>query len=392
MKNNVNYAQDIFDEEMSSSSSYEDDGDLLSAIENSKKLNLKKCRIYEPNFSIKWKDGTSDNENTKKKVKKSKQVEKLSTKKKKNSNKNMRDEIESDFDDDDMETNDKMKESERTLDMDCSINSNIQTKSKYSNDVDINNVQNINSAQFYITSSCCIFVLKHPCKLYFYGKFLLTVISGAVEIFGHKLDNHVVKKEIYSPRGTGLLYFETVDTKTNKNLNIKLKKLNLSDEIIEQIVTSNEDICVLALQKLENKLTKSLENYFTHSFFPKIYQNKEGRYFSQAELVLQTYFEEDPSNWSVFEIDHNWKSVIDKIEENSTKTRLMACGGKGVGKSTFLKYTVNKLLNHCKKVLFIDLDPGQPEFAIPGTLSASIVDSAFFGPNYMHTKKSIKYV
>ena len=45
----------------------------------------------------------------------------------------------------------------------------------------------------------------------------------------------------------------------------------------------------------------------------------------------------------------------------------MALGGKGVGKSTFLKYVTNRLLTLVGPVLYVDLDPGQAEFTLPGT-------------------------
>jgi polynucleotide 5'-kinase involved in rRNA processing len=46
-----------------------------------------------------------------------------------------------------------------------------------------------------------------------------------------------------------------------------------------------------------------------------------------------------------------------------------AMGGKGVGKSTFIRCLTNRLLAATEQpVVFIDLDPGQSEFTVPGTL------------------------
>ncbi len=46
----------------------------------------------------------------------------------------------------------------------------------------------------------------------------------------------------------------------------------------------------------------------------------------------------------------------------------MTVGGKGVGKSTLNKYLLNRLLKkrNKKPVIFVDLDPGQAEFTMPG--------------------------
>jgi polynucleotide 5'-kinase involved in rRNA processing len=50
----------------------------------------------------------------------------------------------------------------------------------------------------------------------------------------------------------------------------------------------------------------------------------------------------------------------------SVQPILVAAGGKGVGKSTMLKYIANKLIDQVGPVLWIDLDPGQAEFTLPG--------------------------
>lgn len=47
--------------------------------------------------------------------------------------------------------------------------------------------------------------------------------------------------------------------------------------------------------------------------------------------------------------------------------RLLVAGGKGVGKSTFLRFLVNRVLAEVgAPVLVVDLDPGQAEFTVPG--------------------------
>lgn len=67
-----------------------------------------------------------------------------------------------------------------------------------------------------------------------------------------------------------------------------------------------------------------------------------------------------------------------------TAPRLVLCGGTGVGKSTLLRYLVNKVLNVHEKVLVLDFDPGQSEFTVMGCVSAVVVDKPVFGPNFCH--------
>ncbi|KAG5957034.1 hypothetical protein E4U57_002087 [Claviceps arundinis] len=65
------------------------------------------------------------------------------------------------------------------------------------------------------------------------------------------------------------------------------------------------------------------------------------------------------------------------------------CGPKSAGKSTFARLLTNRLLTtslgDSKAVMVLDLDPGQPEFAPPGTLSLIRVSRPNLGVPFTHT-------
>lgn len=63
---------------------------------------------------------------------------------------------------------------------------------------------------------------------------------------------------------------------------------------------------------------------------------------------------------------------------------VILCGGKDVGKSTFLRYLLNRHLGRWPRVLVIDFDPGQSEFTVMGCLSAVLVEQPLLGPNFSH--------
>lgn len=69
------------------------------------------------------------------------------------------------------------------------------------------------------------------------------------------------------------------------------------------------------------------------------------------------------------------------VEESA---RTVVCGGKGVGKSTFVRFLVNRSLPVFGEVLCLDFDPGQPEFTIPGCVSAVVVKHPLLGPSFTH--------
>ena len=55
-------------------------------------------------------------------------------------------------------------------------------------------------------------------------------------------------------------------------------------------------------------------------------------------------------------------------QPDGSHPRVIVAGGKGVGKSTFLRYFVNRIVTELGgPVLVVDLDLGQAEFTVPGS-------------------------
>lgn len=65
--------------------------------------------------------------------------------------------------------------------------------------------------------------------------------------------------------------------------------------------------------------------------------------------------------------------------------RVVVCGGKGTGKSTFFKYISNNLLCETSEsgIMCLDLDPGQSEFSLPTCVSLIRLVKPLFGPVYV---------
>ncbi|CAG7816382.1 unnamed protein product [Allacma fusca] len=78
---------------------------------------------------------------------------------------------------------------------------------------------------------------------------------------------------------------------------------------------------------------------------------------------------------------------------NVSEARVVVFGGNRVGKSTFNKWIINKLLDNAAAassddqdpfVVYIDLDPGQAEFTPPGVISVLRITDHVNGPNLSH--------
>eukprot|EP00934_Nitzschia_sp_Nitz4_P003058 Nitzschia sp. Nitz4//scaffold302_size22357//21333//22352//NITZ4_008563-RA/size22357-processed-gene-0.21-mRNA-1//1//CDS//3329547044//3048//frame0 len=111
-------------------------------------------------------------------------------------------------------------------------------------------------------------------------------------------------------------------------------------------------------------------------------------------------------------IPGNWRESVDQIcdtvskatpptrdslESNTTYShesicKVMICGAKGVGKSTLLRFMVNRLLQTNPIVAILDGDVGQPELAPPGVLRLSVQRRPLLQPPYWNVCNPEAYV
>lgn len=90
-----------------------------------------------------------------------------------------------------------------------------------------------------------------------------------------------------------------------------------------------------------------------------------------------------PKNW-LKNIDNITNQIINSNSDitQSTQLRILIVGFKNSGKSTFLKKLLNQLLyktDYCIPVNVMDLDPGQPEFSPPDSLTISSISQEVIG-------------
>lgn len=193
-----------------------------------------------------------------------------------------------------------------------------------------------------------------------------------------------------SPRGHSFLYLSPTKHQDQQSQNNKhLKKLQSSLKKLSNIffrqdlkeIISNFDSSSDAVVLLENDFSKSIfmiENYMKESVFPNV--NKfTCRPFHQSESILRSHFL--PCTTTGLKISSQWQDIT-----MTSESRHVIIGGKGVGKSTFLRYFINKNLREYKKILLIDLDIGQPEMFLPQTVSATIITEPILGPGYLRNE------
>ncbi|KAF2535114.1 hypothetical protein F2Q68_00022950 [Brassica cretica] len=74
-------------------------------------------------------------------------------------------------------------------------------------------------------------------------------------------------------------------------------------------------------------------------------------------------------------IPKDWSDAASSVSCSSLQRPVaLVCGPKDSGKSTFSRNLVKVLLQRYKRVAYLDIDVGQPEFTLPGFLSLTVVD------------------
>ncbi|XP_059059017.1 polynucleotide 5'-hydroxyl-kinase NOL9 isoform X2 [Achroia grisella] len=238
----------------------------------------------------------------------------------------------------------------------------------------------VNPIKVYNRNNVCVIVLKHPAEIFVHGKVSVQLLGGKIDIFGYTLNDE--KYEVYAPN---CHYAQRIKTVENQNeyygLFGKLSAAGLAVYEAEEIVTDiGEHDGIIKLSQLIDHKIDFVENHFkVADLFTKSSKNMEYPVRNACDILKCSLYLSKP--WKHFEEIADWEPVIQHALDR--KSRGIICGGKGLGKSTFLRYCVNRQLAH-GPVLVIDLDPGQAEFTVAGNISATIVTKPLLGPNFTH--------
>lgn len=252
-------------------------------------------------------------------------------------------------------------------------------------------------SQMYSIRNIVIVVMESGSGFCFSGKLQVNVLYGVVEVYGAILAASTDPVEVYSPKGYSSVVVETSNAESPRG-NIKDVWTAL---IVEGITRDSESqlqesidkvepgMAVLVLRNIENNLTHFLKTHCPYQLFPSV---KNSGYYSwvhrqRAEMVLQAYFHNDPTRRRLTVNPYIIGDIVDGMlarwRANSWSCALVA-GGKSVGKSTSVRFLINRLLHTCAKVVLVDVDPGQAECTPAGCLSYSLIEQPLTGPNFTH--------
>ncbi|OQO12512.1 hypothetical protein B0A48_03154 [Cryoendolithus antarcticus] len=188
------------------------------------------------------------------------------------------------------------------------------------------------------------------------GEYELSVLEGRATIYGFLLHPDSGVQRVYAPSTHAL----PVITARRGPTKVCLRSVKSS------------------LRKLE-RLSPVLRNIWS--------ADEKNRSFR----VLQTSFEDASQRpLSILDTEDASQRILTQIagraNERDGQLRVITLGPKSSGKSTLNRQICNAIVSKMlkRRCLYLDLDPGQPEFGPPGQISLVEVRSPILGPAFTH--------
>ncbi|KAK9497169.1 hypothetical protein O3M35_004537 [Rhynocoris fuscipes] len=244
-------------------------------------------------------------------------------------------------------------------------------------------IDQLKSCEFFpVADNICLVKIDVNCKLYIRGAVDVSSINCLLNINGKSVKTGESVK-IFSVLGCSAFYIET--------LNRTEHYCSINSDFNNIINKYKDNYCLFLLKSIINNQKHIYEELKLNgiAYFPDLIKAKGLSLFPQAEKHLKCLFDQrlgDRIDRKLV-IDENWKeTLINENHDESLPERIMICGGKGFGKSTLLRYLMNKAQELEDSPVLVDFDPGQPEMFLPGTISYNIVSDPLIGPSYTHLR------
>ncbi|KAK9484292.1 hypothetical protein V1527DRAFT_470568 [Lipomyces starkeyi] len=260
------------------------------------------------------------------------------------------------------------------------------------------------------TDSVSLFCFSHGQRLVIKGQYSVRVIKGSISICSAKLTastefrkvfapsthaiptifadgqgkdipNDIVRNELmelipfdFTPAVDGFLQFDVI---------IAIRSLFTGIENLEKICQNLKNVWTSP----GGQNTRSYEVLYRVTQPPPVLVTPEEGWETRLRIISQR-------------IRDSTTPDLMKSRSEEFRPRIFICGPKSAGKSTFARLLTNSLITSAGlapeelrnrstvELVYMELDPGQPEFGPSGVLSLNIIDSPMLGPSLTNSTLS----
>lgn len=232
-----------------------------------------------------------------------------------------------------------------------------------------------------VNSNLVLVLVKEP--FYLYGTVSVTLLAGKIDVYGYspRLNEEL---EIFSPRGCCSVDITSIPSDPSSNekelknaMDSLLSAFSSVDlERVEKAFESGRDALLLLNRNNRRKKLKNIfKKYMNENVFPNMNSIQKDRPLYASEYLLDCVLNIDTER--TLRIPKEWRELY-----FTKRSKVLLAGGKSVGKSTLLRYLLNRRLEHSECVLVIDLDIGQAELFAPQTVSCTVLTQPLLGPGF----------
>ncbi|CAG7987932.1 unnamed protein product [Penicillium olsonii] len=225
-------------------------------------------------------------------------------------------------------------------------------------------------------STLCIRI-KERTNLALLGQYDLWVKRGVVSLMGAKLHASSQLHRVYAPSTHSLPVIKCVSG-TDGEAEVEIKSCNSG-------LSHLQDLSPLYQRIWTGENTTA--DKATLQSAPKDSKRSFSVLYTSADDSLNRHLRP-------LHLDKKWSASMKGLSQRQGQLRVLVCGPKASGKSTFSRYLLNHVLSPTPEteggyvntdgVAFLDLDPGQPEFTAMGQVYLARLRNPFFGPPFTH--------
>ncbi|EFA81806.1 NUC156 family protein [Heterostelium album PN500] len=280
------------------------------------------------------------------------------------------------------------------------------------------------SSMFKIKENLLFIIIDKNQYLYFHGVVDLLLLYGSIKSHGYQFNcsnnnddndnnnNNIKKTTLYSPFSSVALSIEgcnvndsnSNDNKSSNNNNnlIKIIENNKNiDELDKKLLLEYIHLNINKIKfnpilssiiLLYNTQQSKVKHY--HLYTKKDNNNNNDSNNDHLDITMDSFYPLFYPDFSVkpLIIPNHWDQFIaDKLLDVKQQSPIiMTCGNKDIGKSTFNRTVVNRLLSKYRYVLYLDSDVGQSEFAPNALITLNMLSEPLLGPPHSHQMKPIR--
>ncbi|ODN05731.1 Polynucleotide 5'-hydroxyl-kinase NOL9 [Orchesella cincta] len=237
-----------------------------------------------------------------------------------------------------------------------------------------------------------------PQELYFTGKALIRVVKGVVDVHGFKIQEaDGIKYAAFSAKGHSSLQCIKALARNSTGASTVNDSASASHPNICPEELETAEGALIIMEGFENEWCEGMRHIYpdcVNFIGPSITGMGPGKTPQLKTLMDKVGFQfikKTSQKYRFIEYPPYWEQVFNDLVDKFECSTGIICpfGGKGVGKSTFVRWLTNRFLSRqdTDRVLFLDLDPGQTEFTPPGMLSVHVCSEPILGPNFTHLKE-----